>query len=78
MRIGTWNVEYAYAPRLAALREVLTANSADIWVLTETHDDLMPTNCQFVAHSEQRPKNWSGDQAGQPVGVDLELLPDHR
>ncbi len=60
MRIGTWNVEYAHAPRLAALREVLTANSADIWVLTETHDDLTPTNCPFVAHSEPRPKNWSG------------------
>jgi hypothetical protein len=60
MRIGTWNVEYAYASRLDALRKVMTANSADVWVLTETHDDLAPANCQFVAHSEQRPKNWSG------------------
>jgi exonuclease III len=64
MRIGTWNVEYAYARRLAALREVITANSADIWVLTETHDDLAPPDCQFAAHSEQRPKNWSGIRPG--------------
>jgi hypothetical protein len=64
VRIGTWNVEYAYASRLGALREKLTANSADIWVLTETHDDLTPTNCQFVAHSEQRPKNSSRIRPG--------------
>jgi hypothetical protein len=64
MRIGTWNVEYAYAPRLAALREVLTANRADIWVLTETHEDLTPPDCEVVVHSEQRPKNWSGIRPG--------------
>lgn len=38
MRIGTWNVEYAYETRLEALRAKLAENSADIWVLTETHD----------------------------------------
>jgi hypothetical protein len=64
MRIGTWNVEYAYARRLAALRNVLSDNSADIWVLTETHDDLEPTNCRFHAHSDPRPKNWSGIRPG--------------
>jgi hypothetical protein len=56
MRIGTWNVEYAPASRLCALRKALTARSADIWVLTETHDDLVPPDCPFVAHSEPRPK----------------------
>jgi hypothetical protein len=64
MRIGTWNVEYAYARRLGALREKLTANSADIWILTETHDDLAPPDCQFVAHSAERPKDWSGIRPG--------------
>ncbi len=64
MRIATWNVEYAYETRLDALRHVLAANSADIWILTETHDDLVPPNCQHVAHSEPRPKNWSGIRPG--------------
>jgi hypothetical protein len=64
MRIGTWNVEYAYQPRLDALHQVLASNSADIWVLTETHDDLVPENFTHVAHSEPRPKNWSGIRPG--------------
>lgn len=58
MRIGTWNVEYADQSRLDVLGQVLANNSADIWVLTETHDDLVPAGCTHVAHSEPRPKNW--------------------
>jgi hypothetical protein len=58
MRIGTWNVEYADEVKLDVLRNVLARNIADIWVLTETHDDLVPPNCSNVAHSEPRPKNW--------------------
>jgi hypothetical protein len=64
MRIGTWNVEYAWPSRLKALREVLSANLADIWILTETHDDLSPPNCDHVAHSAPRPRNWSGVRPG--------------
>ncbi len=64
MRIGTWNVEYAYERRLDALRAVLSANVADIWVLTETHDDLIPQDCPYCLHSEPRPKNWSGIRPG--------------
>lgn len=64
MRIGTWNVEYAGESRLDALRQVLAKGSADIWVLTETHDDLVPANCANVAHSAPRPKNWSGIRPG--------------
>ncbi|MBX9746390.1 MAG: endonuclease/exonuclease/phosphatase family protein [Hyphomonadaceae bacterium] len=64
MRIGTWNVEYAYPVRLEAIRRVLANNHADIWVLTETHDDLQPPDCPFVAHSLPRPKNWSGIRDG--------------
>jgi len=55
MRIATWNVEYARPQRLDALRQVLADNPADIWVLTETHDDLAPPACPHVAHSQQRP-----------------------
>jgi hypothetical protein len=64
VRIGTWNVEYAKPARLDALRGVLSANRADIWVLTETHDDLRPPQFEFVAHTEPRPKNWSGIRPG--------------
>ncbi|MDZ4850165.1 MAG: endonuclease/exonuclease/phosphatase family protein [Pirellulaceae bacterium] len=63
-RIGTWNLEYAYEKRLDAVRKVLDKNRADIWILTETHDDLVPPNCPYVAHSEPRPKNWSGIRDG--------------
>jgi hypothetical protein len=64
MRIGTWNVEYAYETRLDALRAKLAENPADIWVLTETHDALVPQGCEFAAHSLPRPKNWSGIRSG--------------
>lgn len=64
MRIATWNVEYVYASRVDALRRVVNENCADIWVLTETHDDLVPSGAQHVAHSKPRPKNWSGIRPG--------------
>ena len=64
MRIGTWNVEYAYEKRLDALHAKLAEHPADIWVLTETHDALVPPGCTFAAHSAPRPKNWSGIRPG--------------
>jgi hypothetical protein len=54
MRIGTWNVEYARPTRLQTLRAALARNNADIWVLTETHDDLRPPGCGHAAHSSPR------------------------
>ena len=57
MRIGTWNVEYAYEKRLDALHAKLAEHPADIWVLTETHDALVPPGCTFAVHSAPRPKN---------------------
>lgn len=64
MRVGTWNVEYAFAARLPALREILRANPADVWVLTETHDDLVPPDCPYVAHAAPRPRNSPRVRAG--------------
>ncbi len=64
MRIGTWNVEYAYENRLEAIRQVVANNPADIWILTETHDELAPTNCTHSVHSDPRPRNWSGIRDG--------------
>lgn len=54
MRIGTWNVNYAFKGRVDALAQVLDQNKADIWILTETHDDLAPDGCMHFAHSEER------------------------
>lgn len=64
LRIGTWNVEYAYARRLDTIREVIAQNPADIWILTETHDDLRPYACPNAVHSGPRPKNWNGIREG--------------
>lgn len=66
MRIGTWNVEYVFKDRLDVLRRVLSLrdNQADIWVLTETHDELIPPGTEFAAHAEPRPKNFSAIRPG--------------
>lgn len=64
MRIATWNVEYALKGRLDALRRVLFENYADIWILTETHDDLNPLGCTFGVHSNYRPTNHSRIRPG--------------
>jgi endonuclease/exonuclease/phosphatase family metal-dependent hydrolase len=55
MRIGTWNVEYAPRSKLDALRDVLRRNPADVWILTESHDDLEPDGCPHAAHASPRP-----------------------
>lgn len=56
MRIGTWNVEYAAGYELNKRRlDVLKEKSADIWVLTETHDDLDLAPTHRAVNSLQRP-----------------------
>lgn len=62
--IGTWNVEYAYPSRLERIQSFLNTRYADIWVLTETHDDLKPLTCPYAVHARQRVKNWSGIRDG--------------
>lgn len=54
MRIGTWNLERATGGdrnerRLARLREA----AADLWVLTETHDDVAPLEHRAVAAARE-------------------------
>jgi hypothetical protein len=57
LRIGTWNVEYADVAATNARRaDVLSNHSADIWVLTETHDALQPPGVAHAAHSFPRPR----------------------
>ena len=61
MRLGTWNVEYAAVRakndrRLARLRDM----DADIWVLTETHDDLDLGRDYEAVSTIQRPAQRTG------------------
>ncbi|MGD9979365.1 MAG: endonuclease/exonuclease/phosphatase family protein [Hyphomonadaceae bacterium] len=62
MRIGTWNVEYAPEGRLDVLRRVMSLHTADIWVLTETHDVLAPSGAVHAAHSDPRPRQRDGSR----------------
>lgn len=62
MRIGTWNVEYAPESRLDILRRVMAVHAADIWVLTETHDALVPSGTNHAVHSEPRPRQRDGSR----------------
>lgn len=63
MRIGTWNVEYAAGASKNARRlEILRSNPADIWVLTETHDDLDLCASHETMRSQQRPNRRKGER----------------
>jgi exonuclease III len=56
MRIGTWNVEYATGPEKNRRRlDELRKHNADIWVLTETHDNLDLSATHKPINSAQRP-----------------------
>lgn len=61
MRLGTWNVEYARSVERNALRRAeLLRHRADVWVLTETHDDLDPGQGFAAVRSSQRPAQPPG------------------
>lgn len=62
LRVGTWNVEYAAGAEKNAERQKKLADvNADIWVLTETHDCLVPSDeHRKVASSCQRPTAREG------------------
>ena len=55
LRVGTWNVQYARGVEKNRARlDHLTSLNADVWVLTETHDDLDLSASHTAIHSEQR------------------------
>ena len=61
MRIGTWNVEYAKGVERNELRLArLRAERADIWVLTETHDDLDLSDTHTAISTPKRPTGRPG------------------
>jgi hypothetical protein len=61
LRLATWNVEYAAGvAKNAARLERLLAENADIWVLTETHDDLALSPPHAAVSTPQRPTGRLG------------------
>ena len=64
MLIGTWNVDYAEKSHRADLLARITENPADIWVLTETHDDLKPPG---DAHSLSTPQRDHAEAPGKVI-----------
>ncbi|GAB3665143.1 hypothetical protein GCM10027596_30790 [Nocardioides korecus] len=55
VRIGTWNVEYARGVEKNRRRSAhLRSLAAQVWVLTETHDDLDLSSTHTALHSTQR------------------------
>src|SRR4249919_116326 len=62
IRIGTWNVERASAAKNPQRLEILRAAKADIWVLTETRDELdlgsEYTALSSVSRSTADPPRW--------------------
>jgi hypothetical protein len=53
--VGTWNVQYARGPEKNRRRlDHLKSLEADVWVLTETHDDLDLSASHTAIHSESR------------------------
>lgn len=61
LRVGTWNVQYARGSEKNRARlDLLKSWQADVWVLTETHDDLDLSASHTPIHSEARYKTPGG------------------
>lgn len=61
LRIGTWNTEYAAGEQKNRLRLArLRGEVADLWVLTETHDELDLSPTHEALTSAQRPTGRPG------------------
>ena len=56
MRIATWNVAYGMGEAVNQRRSAKMAEiDADVWILTETHDDLSPGPEFRAVHGANRP-----------------------
>lgn len=77
LRVGTWNVQYARGiEKNRRRRDLLASHAADVWVLTETHDDLDLSASHRAIHSEQRYRTpggrWTTIWTSRPL---IERLP---
>ena len=84
VRIGTWNVEYAAdAAKNERRRRRLQEADCDIWILTETHDDLTPGPEYVAAHTAQRltgraGARWTTIWSRYPIEQTLPVEDEHR
>ena len=61
LRVGTWNVEYALGVERNARRAAILRDAdADIWALTETHDELDLSSTHAAVSTLQRPSGRVG------------------
>jgi hypothetical protein len=79
VRIGTWNVDHARPLRNDGRLEILRTFGADVWVLTETRDDLSPGDEFHPVHSAPRSvahpgERWVSIWSSLPF---IELVPVH-
>ncbi len=56
LRVGTWNLDKGGSEESVACHQriVLAAQRADVWVLTETRDDITPGRSFIATHAEQQ------------------------
>jgi endonuclease/exonuclease/phosphatase family metal-dependent hydrolase len=67
MRVGTWNVQYGRGSDLNdRRRRVMQSRDADVWVLTETHDELDLSATHYPVRS---PSRFRRDQASRWVTI---------
>ncbi|WP_148613510.1 hypothetical protein [Nocardioides rubriscoriae] len=83
IRVGTWNVQYARGvERNAHRRALLESRRADVWVLTETHDELDLSSTHRPVHSSQRYTRaggrWTTIWSSWPVLETLDVGDPHR
>jgi hypothetical protein len=79
LSVGTWNVEFGRGVEKNRLRrELLTARDADVWVLTETHDELdlspshepAPTDSRYASgHGGRWTTIWSRFPIVERIGT---------
>ena len=80
LRFGTWNVEYAAGVERNALRlALLQREDADVWVLTETHDELDLGSTHTAVSRAQRPTGrfggrWTTIWSRWPIVEHLEVV----
>jgi endonuclease/exonuclease/phosphatase family metal-dependent hydrolase len=67
MRVGTWNVQYGRRADLNdRRRRLMQGRDADVWVLTETHDELDLSATHYPVRSPSRLRR---DQASRWVTI---------
>ena len=63
-KIANWNLERVAPGQTRAKRidSVMSKVDADIWILTETHKDIVPVSFYTAMNEEQDPKSKPGER----------------